>query len=785
MSQANTNPQRTSVAARRHLVRQREQEHQRASNNNINHPHSRCILLFDMDCFYAQCERVRLGLPLDVKLCLFQWNSVLAVTYPAREYGIKRGDSWDDVAKKYSSRQRKNDNNNNNNNNDNNNNNNNDENKIDDDDDGCWNIHLPIIRCDEKENNTAEEENTVKNKGNKDIEGDDCDKNETMSNNQNDDDDDDDTTHDIEANFRKVYALSRDEQLKCQREENGVRHFHSSGKASLERYRLASIRIFSVVLESLQERVTRQTGYSFVLEKASVDEFYLDLTDYCYQTGNNKNSKYGNDEDDAIDTMDDTENRKQGDSDIDRKNDLEDVIKDEVLNKTVVAGQMNPGYNQQQHNETDDIDIALNRACQVSNWIREDIWKILGFTMSCGISTNKTMAKLTASYGKPNGQAVLYPRFFPDILRTTKITKVRNFGGKLGKTVLTILLQHMKQQQQQQQQSNISNITIKDLSATATMTDLNQIPLPFLLQSKLLSQETAHFVFQASQGIDREAVKNTTGALVKSITAFKTFPATRSHTDIFDVWLKMLSKEILGRVAQDTARNNRYPKSCTLNYTYFTKSQRQSRSLRLTFPSEREAITQKSGYLVAQATSKLIPILKNHPLRGIGLSVSNFESKRDESMPSIQSFFSAMTPSSSVPLVCSTSSSNITSNKKKGIAGKAHDGGENCSEISNGENATEIREKSQAVTATTKLSTYKRGSSAMITSSSAETRLTQNRSSSAVRTLPVEDGDLNLAKQLQASFDRENYVLSTANRRQRGDSKAKSRRIDTFFAKQG
>eukprot|EP00537_Pseudo-nitzschia_pungens_P014996 CAMPEP_0172399152 /NCGR_PEP_ID=MMETSP1061-20121228/39551_1 /TAXON_ID=37318 /ORGANISM="Pseudo-nitzschia pungens, Strain cf. pungens" /LENGTH=107 /DNA_ID=CAMNT_0013131937 /DNA_START=10 /DNA_END=329 /DNA_ORIENTATION=- len=91
----------------------RSSKRRRENENVLSHPqsnqhqhqhqhqhHNRCVLLFDMDCFYAQCERVRLGLPLDVKLCLFQWNSVLAVTYPAREHGIKRGDSWDDVAAK-------------------------------------------------------------------------------------------------------------------------------------------------------------------------------------------------------------------------------------------------------------------------------------------------------------------------------------------------------------------------------------------------------------------------------------------------------------------------------------------------------------------------------------------------------------------------------------------------------------------------------------------------------------------------------------------------------------
>jgi DNA polymerase eta len=40
--------------------------------------HRRIVLLFDLDCFYAQCERVRLGLENDCSLALLQWNSVLA-----------------------------------------------------------------------------------------------------------------------------------------------------------------------------------------------------------------------------------------------------------------------------------------------------------------------------------------------------------------------------------------------------------------------------------------------------------------------------------------------------------------------------------------------------------------------------------------------------------------------------------------------------------------------------------------------------------------------------------
>jgi hypothetical protein len=46
----------------------------------------------------------------------------------------------------------------------------------------------------------------------------------------------------------------------------------------------------------------------------------------------------------------------------------------------------------------------------------------------------------------------------------------------------------------------------------------------------------------------------------------------------------------------------------------------------------------------------------------------------------------------------------------------------------------------------------------------------------------ITDKDLELAKKLQASFDRENYIFSTVNRL-KDPHKKKVRRIDTFFGK--
>ena len=51
----------------------------------------RCILHLDLDCFYAQVESKRLGLPEEAPLAVQQWSGLLAVNYAARAKGIKRG----------------------------------------------------------------------------------------------------------------------------------------------------------------------------------------------------------------------------------------------------------------------------------------------------------------------------------------------------------------------------------------------------------------------------------------------------------------------------------------------------------------------------------------------------------------------------------------------------------------------------------------------------------------------------------------------------------------------
>lgn len=50
----------------------------------------RVIAHIDLDAFYAQCEMVRLGTSRTTPLAVRQWDSLIAVNYPARDFGITR-----------------------------------------------------------------------------------------------------------------------------------------------------------------------------------------------------------------------------------------------------------------------------------------------------------------------------------------------------------------------------------------------------------------------------------------------------------------------------------------------------------------------------------------------------------------------------------------------------------------------------------------------------------------------------------------------------------------------
>lgn len=70
-----------------------------APSFGVRHP-LRVVALCDCNAFYANCEQVRLGIDPETPLVVQQWNLLIAVNYPAREFGISRMDKPDEARKR-------------------------------------------------------------------------------------------------------------------------------------------------------------------------------------------------------------------------------------------------------------------------------------------------------------------------------------------------------------------------------------------------------------------------------------------------------------------------------------------------------------------------------------------------------------------------------------------------------------------------------------------------------------------------------------------------------------
>ena len=97
------------------------------------------------------------------------------------------------------------------------------------------------------------------------------------------------------------------------------------------------------------------------------------------------------------------------------------------------------------------------------------------------------------------------------------------------------------------------------MSSIAQYLSLNEL-------NDALGYQNAKMVFDACRGIDDEPVKETKGALSKSITAFKSFGPTK--ISCLGKWITLLATDVFKRVNVDCIRNNRFPKICTIQYYY-------------------------------------------------------------------------------------------------------------------------------------------------------------------------------------------------------------------------
>jgi len=290
-------------------------------------------------------------------------------------------------------------------------------------------------------------------------------------------------------------------------------------------------------------------------------------------------------------------------------------------------------------------------------------------------------------------------------MNVTKIRKVRNLGGKIGKKVIDILP------------------GLED-----TMGSMRRLLSPFDLENALGSPKTAKSVYDSSMGIDNDPVVATVRVLTKTITSFKSF--TGAYLDsALDDWILLLSTDVIRRVDLDTGRNNRYPKTCTISYSYNEQDKRIAKSIRIAFPHfGKNKIKEMTSKVQEALAAKAI-----FPINRLGLSASDFVSFQKDG-GAISSFFQEK-------------KQNIHQNDLED-ASLLKKGEPPISTLQcNGDAPT-----SEAVDIHTLIK--KKELSAMVSSSTDYVPIVQN----------AESPDLTYALKLQASYDRENRFFSSLDK---------------------
>ncbi|KAG1866869.1 hypothetical protein F4604DRAFT_1777888 [Suillus subluteus] len=462
--------------------------HLLSNNLGVRDP-LRVVALCDSDAFYAACERARLELNPSVPIVVQQWESLIAVSYPAREFGISRMDKIKDAKKK------------------------------------CPNliaVHVATYKEGEMEPGYW-----------KDI---------------------DTRTH----------------------------------KVSLDLYRRESNKIITMFKEALP------TGE---VEKASIDEAFIDFTRPVREQLLERYSYLAQVPADAP-------------NGIDSPLPPPPLIKWDDLG-TVLLPEGTDSAGEQSNIEVDGDatwhDVALSIAAELMRKIREDIHSKLGYTTSAGIARNKFLAKLCASYKKPNSQTILRNQAIPNYLHPLPFQKIRFLGGKLGDALA--------------KEYDVS--TVGDLLTVS----LDEI------QSKF--GENALWVYEFLRGIDRTEVKEKS-ALFKSMLASKNLPKPITQPSDGHQWIRILAAELALRL--NDARESMptlWPKTIVL---HARKGYETSRSKQATFPFVRNVTVDVIATAADKLWKELTGDAKTVNITSVQLAFTGLE-KAEMGQKSIEGFF--------------------------------------------------------------------------------------------------------------------------------------------------
>ncbi|XP_061480782.1 DNA polymerase eta isoform X2 [Rhineura floridana] len=283
------------------------------------------------------------------------------------------------------------------------------------------------------------------------------------------------------------------------------------GKADLTKYREASVEVMEVMSRFA------------VIERASIDEAYMDLTSAVQERLQKMKGQpvvAGQLATTYIQGLPDhlAAEENTGDKEL-RQQGLH-----QWLESLPFGDPSNP-------------ELQLTVGAVIMEEMRAAVESVTGFRCSVGISHNKVLAKLACGLNKPNRQTLVSQGSVPQLFSKMPISNIRNLGGKLGSSITELLgVEYVGQ--------------LIQFSESQLQTHFGE--------------KTGSWLYDLCRGTEHEPVKPR--QLPKSIGCSKNFHGKTALVTQKQVqhWLLQLALELEERLNKDRDQNNRVAKQLTI-----------------------------------------------------------------------------------------------------------------------------------------------------------------------------------------------------------------------------
>ncbi|KAL3100486.1 hypothetical protein niasHS_000189 [Heterodera schachtii] len=264
-----------------------------------------------------------------------------------------------------------------------------------------------------------------------------------------------------------------------------------------------------------------------VVEKASVDEGFLDLTAHCEMELNSQPME------ELVQKLNDDIAQLFPNTFLVNESDKQQtVIMEERLNSLKEWLSNDCCVSRQQ--------LAIAIGATVVERIRQRVKEVTKFRCSAGISHNKILAKLVCARHKPNCQSVIVPKHIAKLYEQTPINSVWNLGGKFGKR-------------------------LKRQFNAEMMAELRGIPRDVLLQH--FHPKNVDWLTRLLEGHNDELVCS--NLQPKSLGTSKQFAGASMLATVAEVkkWVHALSNELSKRLVADDDKYGRIAQTLVVGFS--------------------------------------------------------------------------------------------------------------------------------------------------------------------------------------------------------------------------